>query len=82
MEIRLTSSTKLAEEEGLLRPSNRKIPEGLRRTYLTPVIKINYKTTRVNNGGGGRIRTLGGLSPTTVFKTAAINRSATPPTNI
>ena len=29
--------------------------------------------------GGGEIRTLGGLTPTTVFKTAAFNRSATPP---
>lgn len=29
--------------------------------------------------GGGRIRTLGELAPTTVFKTAAFNRSATPP---
>ncbi len=34
---------------------------------------------RLNNGGGG-IRTLvGGISPETVFETAAFNRSATPP---
>ena len=32
-----------------------------------------------NNGGGGEIRTLGGLSPSLVFKTSALNRSATPP---
>ena len=30
-------------------------------------------------GGGGEIRTLGGLSPSLVFKTSALNRSATPP---
>jgi hypothetical protein len=30
-------------------------------------------------GGGGGIRTPGGLAPSTVFKTAAIDRSATPP---
>ena len=29
--------------------------------------------------GGAEIRTLGGLTPTTVFKTAAIDHSATPP---
>ena len=33
------------------------------------------------NGGGGGIRTHGGLSPTSVFKTGALNRSATPPTS-
>ena len=31
------------------------------------------------NGGGGEIRTLGGLSSSLVFKTSAFNRSATPP---
>lgn len=30
-------------------------------------------------GGGGEIRTHGALSGTAVFKTAALNRSATPP---
>ena len=33
----------------------------------------------MNTGGGGEIRTLGGLSPSLVFKTSAFNRSATPP---
>ncbi len=33
----------------------------------------------LKNGGGGEIRTLGGLSPSLVFKTSAFNRSATPP---
>ncbi len=32
-----------------------------------------------SSGGGGEIRTLGGLSPSLVFKTSAFNRSATPP---
>ncbi len=31
------------------------------------------------NGGGGGIRTHGTLARTTVFKTAPINRSGTPP---
>ena len=31
------------------------------------------------SGGGGEIRTLGGLSPSLVFKTSAFNRSANPP---
>ncbi len=30
-------------------------------------------------GGGGEIRTHGRVTPTAVFKTAALNRSATPP---
>lgn len=33
------------------------------------------------NGGGGGIRTHGTLARTTVFKTAPINRSGTPPSN-
>ena len=32
-----------------------------------------------NIGGRGEIRTHGGLAPTTVFKTVALNRSATLP---
>ena len=32
-----------------------------------------------DNGGGGEIRTHGRVTPTAVFKTAALNRSATPP---
>ncbi len=30
-------------------------------------------------GGGGEIRTHGRVAPTAVFKTAALNHSATPP---
>ena len=32
-----------------------------------------------NNGGRGEIRTHGGYEPTSVFKTGALNRSATLP---
>ena len=42
----------------------------------------NYKYINVLNryrGGGGGIRTHGTLSRTPVFKTGALNRSATPP---
>jgi hypothetical protein len=31
------------------------------------------------DGGGGEIRTHGRVTPTTIFKTVAFNRSATPP---
>jgi hypothetical protein len=36
----------------------------------------------VGNGGQGGIRTPGGLAPSPVFKTGAINRSATCPTKL
>ena len=36
-------------------------------------------TLRRTEGGEGEIRTRGGLSSSTVFKTAALNRSATSP---
>lgn len=36
-------------------------------------------TQNCATGGGGGIRTPGRLAPSAVFKTAAINRSATPP---
>ena len=35
-----------------------------------------------HNGGGTGIRTLGGLSPSSVFKTGAFDHSATPPTEV
>jgi hypothetical protein len=38
-------------------------------------------TPDYESGGGGGIRTPGGREPSTVFKTAAIDRSATPPSN-
>ena len=43
----------------------------LQSTKIDPLFKVS--------GGGGEIRTLGGLSPSLVFKTSAFNRSATPP---
>ena len=33
----------------------------------------------VADGGGGGIRTLGGVAPTTIFETVPFNRSGTPP---
>ncbi len=44
-------------------------------TTIAALKDLNYKT-----GGRGEIRTHGGLAPTTVFKTVALNRSATLPT--
>ena len=43
-----------------------------------PVIEF-YPTKSEVGGGGGGIRTPGEFDPSTVFKTAAIDRSATPP---
>ena len=39
----------------------------------------NLAGSPVLYGGGLRIRTLGGFDPSTVFKTAAFDRSASPP---
>src|SRR4051812_8468575 len=50
----------------------------LMRTYQ-PWSKRVGQTFQLIDGGGGGIRTPGGLAPTAVFKTAALNRSATPP---
>ncbi len=38
-----------------------------------------YGAFSTRYGGGGEIRTHGRVSPSTVFKTVAFNRSATPP---
>ena len=38
-----------------------------------------YPIKSMKNGGGGGIRTHGGVAPTSVFKTGALNHSATPP---
>ena len=37
------------------------------------------QSLRKNNGGSGEIRTHGGVAPSAVFKTAALNHSATLP---
>ncbi len=41
----------------------------------------NLLTSRIS-GGGGEIRTHGRLSPSLVFKTSALNHSATPPAGL
>lgn len=40
---------------------------------------LNLNTFKYNNYGEGEIRTHGRLTPTTVFKTVALNHSATSP---
>ena len=40
---------------------------------------IFFIAWRGKYGGGGEIRTHGRVAPTTIFKTVAFNRSATPP---
>src|SRR5437764_6871370 len=41
--------------------------------------KCRRTLDQINGGGGGGIRTHGTVAGTAVFKTAALNRSATPP---
>ena len=48
--------------------------------FSKPVHSTSYATPPKLSFGGAEIRTLGGLTPTTVFKTAALDHSATPPT--
>ena len=48
--------------------------------YTKRLIKsYKYRALKDFSGGGGGIRTPGTLASSTVFKTAAFNRSATPP---
>ena len=47
---------------------------------ITVSLLLNYVFYVKYTGGGGRIRTHEALASLTVFKTAAFNRSATPPT--
>ena len=42
-------------------------------------LKANSYINKESDGGGGEIRTHGRVAPTTIFKTVAFNRSATPP---
>jgi hypothetical protein len=50
---------------------------------LEPVVASLFPTKgkkfKEIGGGGGEIRTHGRVAPTTIFKTVAFNRSATPP---
>ena len=48
------------------------------QTKKVPTFRALYTTI----GGEAEIRTLGGIAPTTVFKTAALNHSATSPSLI
>jgi hypothetical protein len=49
---------------------------------LTVFLNYNYMKSKETGGGGGEIRTHGRVTPTTIFKTVALNRSATPPLNL
>ncbi len=40
---------------------------------------VKFRSRDRKTGGGGGIRTHGRVTPTTIFKTVAFNRSATPP---
>jgi hypothetical protein len=44
--------------------------------YINTILEVK------SLGGGGEIRTHGGLVTSLVFKTSAINRSTTPPSNL
>jgi site-specific DNA recombinase len=65
--------------------TNKRTKSGVRKYYYYRCAKVIHDgSTALKNLGaskprGGGIRTPGGLSPTAVFKTAALNRSATPP---
>lgn len=53
----------------------------LHEAGVTRVDMISMRIFIFLCGGEGRIRTHGGLSPTSVFRTAALNHSATSPEN-
>ena len=48
-------------------------------TKITDIKKAPVFTGAFEFGGSGEIRTHGGLAPSSVFKTGALNRSATLP---
>jgi hypothetical protein len=50
-----------------------------KRKILLHKINVSATFKYLLRGGGGEIRTHGRIASTTVFKTAAFNRSATPP---
>ncbi len=54
-------------------------PRRIRPWRTRPFLSLYLREKRVNYGGGGEIRTHGRVAPTTIFKTVALNRSATPP---
>ncbi len=53
------------------------IPKLPKKNIIVAIKKSPFRV--VSNGGGGGIRTHGTLARSTVFKTAPINRSGTPP---
>ena len=44
--------------------------------------KLAHERHHTSDGGGGGIRTLGGVAPTTIFETVPFNHSGTPPREI
>ena len=78
---RITSSTGHNEREILLRMHNETAPSRLEQRGPTPVGgRVTEPDSPVTDDGGeGGIRTLGGFDTSPVFKTGAINRSATSP---
>ena len=62
-------------------PDENKWPRHAVRSVSPPQKKRSFISERTFYliGGEAEIRTLGGLAPSTVFKTAALNRSATSP---
>ena len=53
--------------------------DAMKRIFMLIIGHFVYLWYFLKTGGGGRIRTHGGLTPTTAFKAAAIDHSATPP---
>ena len=75
----------LVEKSGI---SELEITEGEERVRISrvrcPVVRLakgddNPPSRGAIGGGGGEIRTHGKVAPSRVFKTRALNRSATPP---
>jgi hypothetical protein len=71
-----------------IKPSCAKATEGIlhrrrfscgRESLATDEWPCHPKPDRAKDGGGGGIRTPGGLAPTSDFKSGAFNHSATPP---
>src|SRR5690606_26422488 len=72
-----TSSAVLGTEKEGGFQYGRRSPQRAHPCNRIPLILIEFD----ENGGGGGIRTHGTVSCTPVFKTGALNRSATPPGN-
>lgn len=61
-------------------PSSRKVRDKVRVPLKHPKISDKNQYDMYTCGGGGGIRTHGRVPPASVFKTGAIDHSATPPT--